>query len=374
MPTAKQAWAKGRASPLRAALAAWRAVMAAMAHRQAVTPVMEEAAWMPEDTGKQGDGAGSRATAMASRGSRAVSMARQSEEEGLRVLRVGSRVPAAVLWQAWKVRHQEMAQGPERASLGRAEMAEHAGRVARAGQVTNEVRATASMQMAEAERATESAALMGMPDERVAQAAGKTLVPGAFAMTEARAIMPEGVDAWHWARTGGSAALTVERAEDGVRAAVIAQATGHRAQHVPRGAALPGMRAERMAQAAGKAAQLSVAPKPPKLPMMLAQVSQPLLAGNLTEAFPDDMAGRSLRAAIEPEAVRGVTMGAEAVKNLRESAAREVSLAYTQVTPQLTATFGDVRESADVNEMLALIETAAAQAMQSHLRMGGGGG
>lgn len=55
------------------------------------------------------------------------------------------------------------------------------------------------------------------------------------------------------------------------------------------------------------------------------------------------------------------------IKLLKDLAAKEFSLSYTQLTPQAIITFGDVRETADTNQIVGVIEDMVASALASKL-------
>jgi hypothetical protein len=62
-----------------------------------------------------------------------------------------------------------------------------------------------------------------------------------------------------------------------------------------------------------------------------------------------------------------VTISEEDIKMLKDIASREYQLNLTQLTPQLSATFGDIRETADAGKILEFIEDSVAGALSSSL-------
>ena len=62
-----------------------------------------------------------------------------------------------------------------------------------------------------------------------------------------------------------------------------------------------------------------------------------------------------------------VTISEEDIKMLKDIASMDYQLHYTQLTPNLTATFGDIRETADAGAILTFVEDSVAEALQSSL-------
>ena len=60
-----------------------------------------------------------------------------------------------------------------------------------------------------------------------------------------------------------------------------------------------------------------------------------------------------------------VNISDEDIKLLKDVAAKEFSLNYRQITPKMNVTFGDVRETADVNKLMEVIEAMTAEALAS---------
>ena len=60
-----------------------------------------------------------------------------------------------------------------------------------------------------------------------------------------------------------------------------------------------------------------------------------------------------------------VNISDEDIKLLKDVAAKEFSLNYRQITPKMNVTFGDVRETADVNKLMEVIEAMTEEALAS---------
>jgi hypothetical protein len=66
-----------------------------------------------------------------------------------------------------------------------------------------------------------------------------------------------------------------------------------------------------------------------------------------------------------------VDISDEDLKLLKDVAAKEFAVSYRQITPQMSVTFGDVRETVDVNNLLNVIATMTEEALASSLVTGG---
>jgi hypothetical protein len=62
-----------------------------------------------------------------------------------------------------------------------------------------------------------------------------------------------------------------------------------------------------------------------------------------------------------------VTITDEDIKMLKDIASRDYQVRLTQLTPHLSATFGDIRETADAGKILEFIEDSVAEALDSSL-------
>jgi hypothetical protein len=62
-----------------------------------------------------------------------------------------------------------------------------------------------------------------------------------------------------------------------------------------------------------------------------------------------------------------VTITDEDIKMLKDIASRDYQVRLTQLTPRLSATFGDIRETADAGKILEFIEDSVAEALGSSL-------
>ena len=65
-----------------------------------------------------------------------------------------------------------------------------------------------------------------------------------------------------------------------------------------------------------------------------------------------------------------VTISDEDIKMLKDIASMDYQLHYTQLTPSLTANFGDIRETADAGKLLEFIETSLEESLSSSLLVG----
>lgn len=62
-----------------------------------------------------------------------------------------------------------------------------------------------------------------------------------------------------------------------------------------------------------------------------------------------------------------VTISEEDIKLLKDIATMEYQLRYTQLTPQMQITFGDIRETADANKILEFVEDSLEEALSASL-------
>lgn len=62
-----------------------------------------------------------------------------------------------------------------------------------------------------------------------------------------------------------------------------------------------------------------------------------------------------------------VDISSEDLKLLKDIASRDLLLSMTSVTPQANVTFGDVRETADVNKIMDVIEDMVENAFATSL-------
>jgi tape measure domain-containing protein len=62
-----------------------------------------------------------------------------------------------------------------------------------------------------------------------------------------------------------------------------------------------------------------------------------------------------------------IKISEEDIKLLKDVAGREFELKFSQITPQLSVQFGDVRETADARQIMSFIEGEVAEAIQSQL-------